>query len=204
MRSSCRSRAPPRCVSFQTSHESTVPKASPDRGCSSEQPLELRRREVRIGHEPGALADQVARRARGSARPCAGPATRSPARPAGRSRGSRGRRLALVRDRDGLDAVEARAAALRRASTLCQISSGSCSTQPGCGKCWRQLDVATPVDAQLLVDDQARRPRRALVDREDHASRARRTRACAARRRRTPRRTRPACDRRSCAARRRR
>ncbi len=50
------------------------------------------------------------------------------------------RRLALVGDADGGDAeaVEIPALAMRPlmvATTLCQISSGSCSTQPDCGKC---------------------------------------------------------------------
>ena len=50
-------------VSFHTSHESTVPNArSPLRALAALQdPLELGRREVRIGHEAGALADQIAR-----------------------------------------------------------------------------------------------------------------------------------------------
>ena len=94
------------CVSCQTSHESTVPKASPGRRVLSEQPLELRPREVRIGHEPGALADQVR-----VERPAA--LGRAPVLPhdRGRDRTAGGavpedRRLALVRDRDGLDAVE--------------------------------------------------------------------------------------------------
>src|SRR5207248_2574361 len=34
----------------------------------------------------------------------------------------------------------------------------------------RQLGVAAAMDGQFLVDDEARRPRRALVDRQDHAS----------------------------------
>ena len=53
------------------------------------------------------------------------------------------------------------------ATTLSQISSGSCSTQPGFGKCWRNSFCASADDAHLRVEDDRARRGRALVDGED-------------------------------------
>ena len=58
----------------------------------AQQPLDLRAREVRVEHQPGALADErlvaLRRAARRSAPRCGGPATRSRGAAARRSRGS--------------------------------------------------------------------------------------------------------------------
>ena len=109
--------------------------ARPARRCA-QQPLELRRREVRVGTSPVRSADQLA----GSSRaPLGGapvlPHDRVCDRPAGAPLPDE-RRLALVRDpdRDQLARRRRRAAASASdaaARTLSQISSGSCSTQPG-------------------------------------------------------------------------
>ena len=88
------------------------------------------------------------------------------------------------------------------ATTLAQISCGSCSTQPARGKCccssryaraWTSSRSSTSRHVVPVVPWSIARITRAV----------RRTRACAATRRRTRRRSPPACDRRSCAARRR-
>ena len=95
-----RGRAP--SVSFQTSHESTVPNASsPGRAVGPrEQPLELRRREVRVRHEPRPCADQVGRQlAAARGRPPVLPDDRAVDRPPGGALPEQ-RRLALVRDPD--------------------------------------------------------------------------------------------------------
>ncbi len=143
--------APP--VSRQTRKLSTVPNASsPALGARAQ-----RRRRCRaasailvpekygIEHQAGLLADARLRAARPSARRsgrrCGGPARRSRCAaglPVARSQTQR--RLALVGDADRGDrrrATSARRAAPRRARrvTDAQISSGSCSTQPGFGKC---------------------------------------------------------------------
>ena len=49
-------------VSFQTSHESTVPNASPCAGCVAQQPLELRRGEIGIGQSPVRSRDRAPRK----------------------------------------------------------------------------------------------------------------------------------------------
>ena len=127
-------------VSCQTSHESTVPNARPRLAAVAEQPLELRRREVRVGHEPGPLADRARSRGCGSARRSAGPARRSPAPPAVRSRAPRRRSSrAGWRSRSTSSSCAVMPASSRRLggclpATPSQISSASCSTQPGCGK----------------------------------------------------------------------
>ena len=56
---------------------------------AGEDPLELRRREVRVADEAGALADELRRAAPRSGRPCAGPARRSRGARAARSRAPR-------------------------------------------------------------------------------------------------------------------
>ena len=132
----------------------------------AQEPLELRGGEVRIGNEPRALADQIGVELAAARRG-------SPVLPDDRRRDRASghavpeqRRLALVRDRDRVDAVE--------------------PGFPGCGenalpdlfrivldparprKMLRQLGVAATVDVELLVDHEAGRAGRALVDREDH------------------------------------
>ncbi len=75
-------------VSFQASQESTVPKASSllRQRRAGEDPLELRRREVGIAHEPGLLPHERRRGARRTAPRCGGPARRSRDRRGDRSR----------------------------------------------------------------------------------------------------------------------
>ena len=83
------------------------------------------------------------------------------------------RRLALVGDADARRCRRpaARPSRARRVhgrdDARRQISSGSCSTQPGCGKCCGELllrDAAMCIAASKTI---ARRRRRALVDGED-------------------------------------
>ena len=138
----------------------------------AQEPLELGRGEVRIGDQSGALArirSVSSSRQRSAVRRSCQTIAGATGRPVERSQSnvvSRWFVMAIV----STSSSPARAAASR---TLCQISSGSCSTQPGRGKCWGTSRVAAPVDVQLLVDDEARRAGRALVDREDHGRRLR-------------------------------
>ena len=104
-----------------------------------EDPLELRRREVRVGDEPRPLADQRRRQLRAAIRGAPVlPHDRAVHRPAGTALPHHGR-LALVRDPDRVEvagvAPAAASASAAAGSTLAQISSGSCSTHPGRGKC---------------------------------------------------------------------
>ena len=116
-----------------------------------QQPLDLRAAEVRVEHEAGELAHQRAgarrRRARRSGPRCGGPATRSPVRSGSPVRAVPGEHgLALVGDADGGDGARRRAGDARRAAwpaTASQISTASCSTQPGSGEVLGELAVAT-------------------------------------------------------------
>ena len=101
-----------------------------------EDPLELRRGEVRIRHEPGALPDQIARQlaaALGSSPvlPHDRVATGSPVRALQTIVVSRWFVIPIAVSSEGRSAPRERVAAAAR--TLSQISSGSCSTQPGRG-----------------------------------------------------------------------
>ena len=112
--------------------------------------------------------------ARRSGRRCVGPATRSPGARAARRAIPEHGRLALVRDADPAQVARREPAAARAAaaasSTERQISSGSCSTQPGCGKCCAELGVAAAAHGKVGLDDEAGRPGRPLVDREDRVA----------------------------------
>ena len=118
-----------------------MPKASSACGRlgAAEDPLELRRREVRIADEPRPLAHEVGRQlARNVRRAAVLPDDRALDRTAGPALPD-DRRLALVRDSDRRELArpdpgvrESRLGGER--ATLAQISSGSCSTQPGSGK----------------------------------------------------------------------
>ena len=116
---------------------------APRAGHVVEQPADLRAGEVRVEHEPGALAHERLRARRPSARRTAA-AVRRHCQTIARWIGRAGRalpddrRLALVGDADRGDLGAGHAAprpAPRRAASpiVVQISSGSCSTQPGCG-----------------------------------------------------------------------
>src|SRR5262249_49715647 len=105
-----------------------------------ENPLELRRREVRVGNEARPLPDQPGRKLRtaGGGAPVL-PHDRA-SHGAARAPLPDERRLTLIRDPDrgegtGRDIGGRRRASPAALSTLAQISSGSCSTQPGSGKC---------------------------------------------------------------------
>ena len=109
---------------------------------SPQQPLELGAAEVRVEHEPGAPAHEIeGALGRQLVAAGGGPAVLPDDRPAVRHAGGavpRHDRLALVGDPDGDD---------RRVPTwsttspnvarpASQISTASCSTHPGRGKCW--------------------------------------------------------------------
>jgi hypothetical protein len=134
-------------------------------------------REIRVEHQPGARADGLgvavgAQLRSHSGSPCGGPARRW--------RGAAGARLrrfhtsvvsrwlvmpmpAMSRGRAGARPASASRAT---ASWVAQISSGSCSTQPGCGKICRNSRCAMASDAALRSKTMAARARRALVEGE--------------------------------------
>ena len=118
---------------------STVPNASPSRRVLAQEPLELRRREVRIGDEPGLRADQLGVE-------LAAALGGAPVLPHDRGRDRRSRRavpeqrrLALVRDRDRrqvgrLDARRLSASAAGRGRSA-RSPPGRARPSPGRGKC---------------------------------------------------------------------
>ena len=113
--------------------------------------------------------------ARRSARPYAGPARRSPGatgRPVPRSQTTVVSRWFVIpiAARSVARMPAAASASSAAAATLAQISSGSCSTHPGCGNDCADLAVPAPDRAQLVVDDEAGRPGRSLVDCQDHGA----------------------------------
>jgi len=138
-----------------------------------EDPLELRRREVRIRHEAGPLPDQVGRQLRaplGSAAvlPHDGAVDR-----AARASLPDKRRLALVCDPDPGELMRAHA-------RVCQsVRGGAFHSRPdlirivlhpaGLRKLLLERAVTAPDGAERLVDNETRRARRALVDRENHS-----------------------------------
>ncbi len=105
-----------------------------------EQPADFRRREIRVDDEAGATGDRLG--VAGGA-PCAAERLGAPVLPDDRvvHRAAGGalpqhRRLALVGDADRGDRLALRGDRSppgRSPATARQISSGSCSTQPGCG-----------------------------------------------------------------------
>ena len=153
-------------VSFQTSQRVDRPEREPVAPVLAQKPLELRRREVRIGNEPRALADQVGVELAAALRRAAVlPDDRGRDRLPGCAVPEQ-RRLALVRDRDRVDAVEPR---LRRGSKDALPDLLRVVLDPARPReVLRQLGIAAALNVQILVDDETRRARRALVDREDH------------------------------------
>ena len=137
----------------------------------AQEPLELRRREVRVRHEAGPLADQsgveLAAALSGTA---VLPDDRRPNRMAGRALPEQ-RRLALVRDPDRFQVgrADARGCERRFGSPLDAEPDllGVVLDPPRPGKGLGQLAVAAPEHLQLVVDDEAGGAGRALVDRED-------------------------------------
>ena len=171
-----------RPVSLKTSQESIVPKTASRGGLDvAQQPLDLGAREVGVDDQAGALADQLGRaRPRAARRSGRGAAVLPDERVvdglAGLGvPGDDG--LALVGDPDPGEVASPRsrrrrAPPRRPAGSTSQISAASCSTQPGRGKCWRELAVGATRDPALAVEDEARRPGRPLVDGEDHGGQA--------------------------------
>ena len=127
-----------------------------------EQPRELGAAEIGVDHQPGALADQaLARRPRAAprtARRCAGPARRwrcAIGSPVCRSQTMVvSRWLVMPIAITSLSRNVAPCAALRarRRAAWRRSRVGSCSTQPGCGKIWR--------NSRCAERHRCRRPRR--------------------------------------------
>ena len=133
-------------VRFQISQASIVPSArSADTGTSPspQQPLELGAAEVRVEHEAGAL------RARGRARPAAASSSQRAAvrrschtmarpygRPVARSQATTVSRWLVIPMAATEPAPTWSTTSCSVARAASQISSASCSTQPGRGKCW--------------------------------------------------------------------
>ena len=122
---------------------------------------------------PCARADQLGGQLAAALGRCAGPARRSRARPACPWRAfPEERRLALVRDPDRAQLRRADAGVrdrgLRGADDagpdLLRVVLDPARAREVLG----ELAIAAAANAQLVVDDEARRARRSLVDREDH------------------------------------
>ena len=141
----------------------------------AEDPLELRRREVRVRDEPRPVADEVggellAALGRAPVLPDDGAVGRLAARPIPDDR-----RLALVRDADRGEIGR------RRARLLQRLAGGRkhglpelvrvLLDPPGPRIVLRHLAVAAPLRPQGFVEDEAGRARRPLVDSQDHGYR---------------------------------
>ena len=138
-----------------------------------EQPLELGRREVGVEHEAGQLADQrlaarfpelVAARRGAPVLPDDGAVAGVAGAPVPHDRG-----LALVGDADARRRSRRRASpatSARVAMVASQISSASCSTQPGWGKCCGNSRYAQVRSLPVLVDGERAHAGRPGVDRE--------------------------------------
>ena len=142
----------------------------------AEDPLELRRREVRVGDEPRPVADEIggellAPLGRAPVLPDDGAVGRLAARPIPDDR-----RLALVRDADRGEIGRRRARVFQRLARgrkhglpeLVRVLLDP----PGPGIVLRHLAVAAALRPQGFVEDEARRARRPLVDPEEHGYRA--------------------------------
>ena len=160
-------------VSCHSSHVSTVPNASPPAWRRlAQDPLELRRREVRIGREPGARPDRVGGQLAATLRG-------APVLPDDRGMHRLAavavpddRRLALVRDPDGVELgrAETRVCECRGRSGLdARPELARILLDPAGLRC-READarVAAADDLELVADDEAGRSGRPLVDGEDH------------------------------------
>ena len=164
--------APP--VSFQTSQESIVPNARSLLRLlrSSQDPLELRGREVRVGHEPCSLANQLARQlstAVGGAPvlPDDRVLQRAPRRPLPDDG-----RLPLIRDADRpqlarWDARLRERVTGRREQALRDLL-GIVLDPARLREVLADLAIATADRPKLVVDDEARRACRPLVDGQQH------------------------------------
>ena len=175
--------APP--VSFQMSQVSTVPNASSPAFAWRARPARARgstailvRGEIGVEHEARLAADDAvelaARLAAGRRWPAVRRSCQTMALQTGSpvARSHTHRRLALVGDADGGDVARAERSpwrAPRAATPACvdQMSLGSCSTQPGCGKICGNSFCATDDDAAGVIEDDRARAGGALVERED-------------------------------------
>ena len=161
-------------VSFQMSHESTVPNASP----CWERPARSRIHSSLLAEKYGSQTSPVRRanQFRGKpgaslGRPAVLPDDRSMDRRAGCAI-PHDRGLPLVRDPDrrelgGPDAGAGERALGRDDSARPELL-GVVLHPTGRGKVLRQLDIAATTHLQHLVDDETRRPGRPLIDREQH------------------------------------
>ena len=142
------------------------------RACVREQPFELRRREVRIGDQAGALADQLHRQL-GAA--CGRPPVLPDDRAADRLTTSLvpdERRLALVRDPDRVElpGPDARVAqrSRRRVEHRLPDLVGIVLHEPGRREVLAELPVAASERLQRVIQDEAGGAGRPLVDRKEH------------------------------------
>ena len=169
-----------RPVSLNTSQESIVPKHAPRRGVDVfEQPLDLRRGEIRVEDEAGALAHEilVAPLAQVVAA-CGGTAVLPDKRVVDglAARAVPGdNRLTLVGDPDR---VERRAVDLGVGQRVRSDSPGHVPDLGGivldparAREVLGELAVGAPADLAARIEHEAGRAGRALVDREDHLGR---------------------------------
>ena len=137
-----------------------------------EQPLELRRREVRVRHEPRPGADQLGGQlAAPRGRPPVLPDDRAVDRPPCGALPEQ-RRLALVRDPDRAQVGRTHARVVH--GRIRSLDHGRPDLlrvvldPAGLREVLSKLAVAAAAHPELLVDDETGRSRRPLVDREDH------------------------------------
>src|SRR6188472_1660441 len=141
-----------------------------------EDPLELRGREVRVGHEARSLPDQQRRQLRAALRGAPVlPDDRGMHRPPRRPLPDDGR-LTLVRDSDRGEVVRADAR-LRQGGRGRLLDAhpdlvGIVLDPPRPRERLPDLAVPAADRPEPVVDDEARRPRRPLVDREDQDARS--------------------------------
>jgi hypothetical protein len=128
-------------VSFQTSHASTVPKASSRCGSSARSSSHSSFVAEKYGSGTSPVRSRISsagsERQRSAVRRSCQTTTEAAGLPVVRSQSTVvSRWFAIATARRSAGRIPAsRTAASAAASTLDQISSGSCSTQPGCGKC---------------------------------------------------------------------
>ena len=120
-------------VSFQTSQVSTVPNASPARPCSRRSHSSFVAEKYGSGTSPvrSRIKSGSSSRQRAAVRRSCQTIAGATGRPVARSQSSVVSRWFVIATRSTPSSPASPAAA----RTLCQISSGSCSTQPGRGKC---------------------------------------------------------------------
>ena len=141
-----------------------------------EQPGDLGGGEIGIEQQPGAFARPAPRRPRAQPlrkrRRCGGPARRWRCGSAGRCARSQTSVVSrwLVMPIAASRCAEQPAVRAPRAaspSVVRQISSGSCSTQPGAGKCCGNSCCATATASPRRAEDDGARRGRALIDHQN-------------------------------------